>query len=247
MNPVIVRCCCLVIGYIFGSFQTAYFYGRMKGIDIRKHGSGNAGTTNTLRVLGTKAGLVVFAGDLLKSILAIVLCKVLFTGLWYQGGVVGDFSCIAPLVIIYAGLGCVLGHNFPFYLKFKGGKGIATTGGLMIAFHWWFIPVGLLVFFGNLAITHMVSLGSLLLYVGFFAQTIIMGQCFNVWNVEQCVLNELYIVVFCMACLAFIMHRSNIGRLIHGNERKTYLFKKNKMDAETNGDALNKSDDKEAK
>ena len=68
------RIICLAIGYLFGLFQTAYIYGKMHGIDIRQHGSGNAGTTNTLRVLGTKAGLIVFAGDVLKCIFAIVIC-----------------------------------------------------------------------------------------------------------------------------------------------------------------------------
>ena len=72
------RIVCLVIGYVFGLFQTAYIYGRMKGIDIRKHGSGNAGTTNTLRVLGTKAGLIVFAGDVLKCVLAVVIVRLIF-------------------------------------------------------------------------------------------------------------------------------------------------------------------------
>lgn len=216
MANKLVRIFCLLIGYLFGSFQTAYFYGRIKGIDIRKHGSGNAGTTNTLRVLGTKAGLIVFAGDLIKSILAVLLCKFLFLDTNID---------IKPLIVIYTGLGCVLGHNFPFYLKFKGGKGIATTGGLMIAFNWMYIPVGLLLFFGNLFITHLVSLGSLLLYTGFFVQTIIMGEL-GVFGVTRPVLIELYIVIFFMTVLAFIMHRGNIERLLHGNERKTYLFKK---------------------
>ena len=72
------RVICLLIGYVFGLFQTAYFYGKAKGIDIRKYGSGNAGTTNALRVLGTKAGLIVLAGDILKCILAIAAVRLLF-------------------------------------------------------------------------------------------------------------------------------------------------------------------------
>ena len=73
------RVICLLIGYVFGLFQTAYFYGKAKGIDIRKYGSGNAGTTNALRVLGTKAGLIVLAGDCLKCIVAVCITKALFT------------------------------------------------------------------------------------------------------------------------------------------------------------------------
>ena len=222
-----IRLVCIFIGYIFGMFQTAFILGKIKGIDIREHGSGNAGTTNTLRVLGTKAGVIVFAGDMLKSILAILLVRTLFKA---------AYSDIEPLLVIYTGAGCVLGHNFPFYLKFKGGKGIATSGGMILSFHPWCIPVGLLLFFGNFFITHMVSIGSLLLYTGFFVQVVIMGQL-GVLGVSQAVLIELYIVIFLLACLAFYMHRENIKRLINGTERKTYLFKKNKMDIETNKDA----------
>ena len=72
------RIYCLLIGYIFGLFQTAYIYGRMNGIDIREYGSGNAGTTNTLRILGKKAGVIVLAGDILKTILAITVSRLLF-------------------------------------------------------------------------------------------------------------------------------------------------------------------------
>lgn len=224
-----IRLVCLAIGYAFGSLQSAYILGRIKGIDIREHGSGNAGTTNTLRVLGTKAGLIVFAGDMLKSIIAILIVKALFLGKYPELGI---------LLSIYTGAGCVLGHNFPFYLKFKGGKGIATTGGMMIASHNLFIPVGLLVFFSIFFTTHLVSLGSLMLYIGFFVQTVIMGQM-GMFGLETPRLIELYIVVFMLTLLAVYMHRSNIKRLLAGNERKTYLLKKNKMDIETNGDARN--------
>lgn len=232
-----IRVICLLIGYAFGAFQTAYFYGKCKGIDIREHGSGNAGTTNTLRVLGTKAGLIVFAGDMLKSIIAICLVRLLFKE---------KYADIAPLLTIYCGAGCVLGHNFPFYLKFKGGKGIATTGGMMIAAHWLYIPVGLLLFFGNFFLTHYVSIGSLLLYVGFLFQTVIMGRV-GVFGVEQPVLIELYIVTLILTVLAFIMHRTNLRRLFSGSERKTYLFKKEKMDVETNAGARDYKDQGEEK
>ncbi|MBR6004323.1 MAG: glycerol-3-phosphate 1-O-acyltransferase PlsY [Lachnospiraceae bacterium] len=225
-----IRVACVLIGYLFGAIQTAFFYGKMHGIDIREHGSGNAGTTNTLRVLGTKAGLIVFAGDMLKSILAIVLVRNL---------ICVHYEEIAPLLVFYTGLGCVLGHNFPFYMNFKGGKGIATTGGTMIAAHWLYIPFGLLLFFGNFFITHWVSLGSLLLYTGFMVQTVIMGQM-GIFGVSQSVLIECYIVVFIMTVMAFWKHKDNIKRLVKGEERKTYLFKKNKMDAETNASANDK-------
>ncbi len=112
------RIICLGIGYLFGIFQTAYIYGRIKGIDIREHGSGNAGTTNALRVLGKKAGLIVFLGDVAKTVLAVLLVRLLF------GRRYGD---MLPLLGMYAAAGAILGHNFPVQLGFKGGKGIACT------------------------------------------------------------------------------------------------------------------------
>ena len=117
------RLYCIIIGYGFGLFQTAFIYGKMHGIDIREHGSGNAGTTNTLRVLGTKAGLIVLAGDIIKTILAIVVCELLFGKTHPQE---------VYLLKLYAAAGAILGHNFPFYLKFRGGKGIASTAGLVL-------------------------------------------------------------------------------------------------------------------
>ena len=218
-----IRLVCLLIGYIFGAFQTAFFYGKLHGIDIREHGSGNAGTTNTLRVLGTKAGIIVFAGDMIKSILAVSLVRILFKA---------DYQDIMPLLVIYTGLGCVLGHNYPFYMHFKGGKGIATTGGLMIAAHYLYIPFGLVLFFGTLFLTHYASLGSLLLYLGFLVETVILGNI-GIFGMTNSLLIEMYIVVFLMTVLAFYMHRKNIGRLLKGCESKTYLSKKKKAQAET--------------
>ena len=120
------RAICLVIGYVFGLFQTAYLYGKLHGIDIRNYGSGNAGTTNTLRTLGTKAGLIVLLGDIMKCILAIVLTNLLFQN---------SHPDEIYLLKIYAAAGAILGHNFPFYLHFKGGKGIAATAGMILSFH----------------------------------------------------------------------------------------------------------------
>ena len=213
------RIICLVIGYVFGLFQTAFIYGKMHGIDIREHGSGNAGTTNALRVLGTKAGLIVFAGDVIKTVLAIVICGLLFKSTHPEE---------VYLLKLYAATGAILGHNFPFYLNFKGGKGIAATAGLIVSFHPLFIPVGLLLFFGTFITTHYVSLGSLLVYAGLMIQMVICGQM-GLFNASQPVLTEMYIVTAFLTVMAYWKHRENIGRLAKGEERKTYLFKKNKV------------------
>lgn len=212
------RIYCLLIGYVFGLFQTAYIYGRANGIDIRKHGSGNAGTTNALRVLGKKAGFIVLLGDALKCVLAIVAVTLLFGKSQPE---------MIYLLKLYAATGAILGHNFPFFLKFKGGKGIAATAGLVIAFHWYFLPVACVLFFGALFITHYVSLGSLFVYIGFMIELIILGQM-GIFDLDSNLLIELYVLGGFLTIMAFTKHRENIGRLIKKEERKTFLTKSNK-------------------
>lgn len=216
-----VRIACLLIGYVFGLFQTAYFYGKAHGIDIRQHGSGNAGTTNTLRVLGTKAGLIVFAGDCLKCIAAVALVRLIFGGTYHD---------IIYLLCLYTGAGAILGHNYPFYLNFKGGKGIAATAGMVISFHPYFVITGLFLFFIPFFTTHYVSLGSLLVYAGLMIQLVIFGQTGFFAEMSQGQLIEMYIVFGCLLLLAYWKHRENIVRLVQGKERKTYLLKKNKTE-----------------
>ena len=213
-----VRIYCLLIGYVFGLFQTAYIYGKAHGIDIREHGSANAGTTNALPVIGRKAGFLVFAGDTLNCILAVVVTGLLFDK---------SHPDMIYLLKIYAAAGAILGHNFPFYLNFKGGKGIAATAGMVLAFHGYMIPLEIVLFFSVFFITHYVSLGSLLVYVGFMVQLVVMGQL-GVFGMSQPILLEMYAVGAFLTIMAFVKHRSNIVRLIHGEERKTYLSKKNK-------------------
>lgn len=221
-----VRVICLAIGYVFGLFQTAYIYGRAHGIDIREHGSGNAGTTNTLRVLGTKAGLIVFAGDCLKCMAAVWLVRLIFGNTYHN---------IIYLLCLYTGAGAILGHNYPFYLKFKGGKGIAATAGMVLSFHPWFILTGVLLFFVPFFTLHYVSLGSLLVYAGLMIQLVIFGQNGFFREMTQGQLIEMYIVFGCLLVMAYWKHRENIKRLLHGNERKTYLTKKNKVETEEKG------------
>ncbi len=214
------RIICLVIGYVFGLFQTAYIYGKLHGIDIRNYGSGNAGTTNTMRVLGTKAGLFVLLCDIVKCILAVVVTGLIF------GKTHPD---MVYLLKLYAAAGAILGHNFPFYLHFKGGKGIAATAGLILSFHPYLIPMGVILFFGAFFTTHYVSLGSLLVYAGFFIELIVLGQL-GIFGMPQNVLIEMYVIAGALTVMAYYKHRENIKRLLSGTERKTYLSHKNKED-----------------
>ena len=113
---------------------------KLHHIDIRKSGSGNAGSTNALRVMGWKAGLMTFAGDVLKCFAAVLIVRGLYHG----------SNCLA-LLMMYAGAGVTLGHNFPFYMKFKGGKGIAVMAALAVSNCFWHLPYSALMFFITLA------------------------------------------------------------------------------------------------
>lgn len=218
-----IRLVCFAIGYLLGLFQSAFIIGKLNGIDIREHGSGNAGTTNALRVLGTKIGLLVFAGDLLKAILSIVIVRVFIAPMYPD---------LKYLLIYYAAFGCILAHDFPFYMNFKGGKGIAVTAGMILSYHPAFIVMGVITFFGPFLITHYVSLGSLLMYGCFFIQTLIFGILGIFGNLSTGNLMEIYILAALMTGLAYWQHRANIVRLLKHEESKTYLGKKKEAAAE---------------
>ena len=215
-----IRLICLLIGYACGLFQTSYIYGKTKGIDIRELGSGNAGTTNALRELGAKAGAITFIGDCLKCVVAVIIVKLIFGNSHTES---------IKLLGLYAGAGTILGHNFPFYMNFKGGKGIAATAGLILSFDWRVTLIALATFLLALFITHYVSVGSLLVYVVFLIGMIVFGQL-GMWGMEQHYLNEMYFVTFLLMLLAFYRHKANIKRLFKGQENKTYLGSKKKRD-----------------
>ena len=161
------RLVCLAVGYLFGIFQTGYIYGRVHGIDIRKYGSGNSGSTNALRVMGKKAGLTVFLGDFLKTVIPCMAVRFVFK----------DQPDYAYVYMLYIGLGVILGHNYPFYLHFKGGKGIAATAGIIFSIDWRLTVLCLAVFVLIVAVTRYVSLGSLVVSVILLAWNIYMGRC----------------------------------------------------------------------
>lgn len=210
------RLVCIAIGYVCGLFQTSYIYGKAHGIDIRDYGSGNAGTTNALRTLGRKAGAITFLGDCFKCVVAVLIVWLIF------GKTQGENF---KLLGLYAAAGTILGHNFPFYLKFRGGKGIAATAGLLFSFDWRLMLVALAVFLLVFFSTHYVSLGSLMVYVVFVGGLFFMGQT-GQFDMEPARIYEMYGLGLFLAGLAVWKHRANIVRLIHGNENKTYLKKK---------------------
>ena len=215
----------ILIGYLLGVFQTGFFYGKLHGIDIRKVGSGNTGTTNSLRVLGKKAAGIVLAGDAGKTVIAVLLVHFLF------GKANPDMDMTLQL---YAGLGATLGHNFPFYMNFKGGKGIAVLAGIYLAVGiidvWIPFIVGFILFFSLFFATHYVSLSSLSVSVLFFVMMVAMERLGFVHVGEGTVRIEFYVLAALIMIMAFVRHHENIKRLLSGNERKTYLSKKNKTE-----------------
>lgn len=208
------RLYCILIGYAFGLISNAYIYGKIKGIDIRNYGSGNAGTTNTLRTFGKRASLLVLVMDILKAVVPIVACSLIFEH-FYPGNLY--------LIRIWTALGVVLGHDFPFYLKFKGGKGIAVSWGSILCFNIFMIPAELAVFFGIFFMTHFVSLASIFFELMFLVQTVIFGEA-GFFEMTRPALLELYAIVFVITGLAIFSHRKNIKRLRNNTEKKVYVF-----------------------
>jgi len=203
---ILNRVICLLLGYAIGCIQSAFIVGKIIGkIDIRDFGSGNAGTTNVARVLGAKAGAIVFICDVLKVILSCVICRTIFKF---------DDIQLNITVGMYAGIGSVIGHNFPFYLNFKGGKGIACTLGLILCIDIKVAVITYLIGFIVVVITKYVSLSSLSMTL--VAPFIMLIYKFSTENI---------ILMFILTALAYYRHLPNIKRLLKGEENK-FSFKK---------------------
>lgn len=200
---------CILVGYFFGCISFAYIIGKINHIDIREHGSGNAGTTNTMRTLGKKAGFATYFGDVFKVVGAILLMSFLLN----------DSGMDNTLIKLITGFGVVLGHNYPFWLKFKGGKGIAVTSGVLIMFGWKIILICGAAFFITLKTTKYVSVSSLVM-VSLFS------GCIVFISRASCDFITILIFAILFAASAFFTHRSNIKRLIEGNENKVGSKKK---------------------
>jgi len=186
--------------YLLGSIPFGYLiFLFSEGKDIRTVGSGNIGATNVLRSKGRLAGLATLALDVGKGALPIVYGRVHFD---------------LPWVVLLGGLAVLLGHVFPVFLKFRGGKGVATLVGVFLAFHYPALLVFLFVFFLALGLTRYVSLGSLL------------GAAALFFFILFTQVVESAMVVFLMLAVIVFRHRANIGRLLAGNEHK-FQFRKN--------------------
>ena len=204
-----LRIILLIIGYCIGNIETGYIFGKLNKMDIRNYGSGNAGATNTLRVLGVKAGLIVFLGDFCKSLIPCLVVRFIFR----------ENVSLSYVYMLYIGLGAVLGHNFPFYLGFKGGKGVASTAGIIIALDIRIAAVCLVIFIITVFFTRFVSLASIFVMIIFIAMAhffVKTGYGFADGSSTM----EFRILVAFIGLLSIFMHRANIKRLISGTENK---------------------------
>lgn len=209
-----------IFAYLFGSIPSAVWIGRrFYGKDVRDFGSGNAGATNTFRVLGKTAGTIVLVLDILKGYVATSLVKFGSLNPDWQYGPYQQVNIMMTL-----GLFAILGHLLPVFAKFKGGKGVATLGGMLFALNFQIALLALSIFLLTLFITRFVSLGSILagisipmLFVRFFGTT----------HPEY---RQPSIIIFTLsiAILVVYTHRKNIKRLIQGNENKAKLLPKHR-------------------
>ncbi|WHH59866.1 glycerol-3-phosphate 1-O-acyltransferase PlsY [Petroclostridium sp. X23] len=184
-----------IISYLLGSINSSILVGRLwANVDIRNYGSGNAGATNTLRTLGKSAAVVVLLGDVLKGVIGVIIGKY----------IAGDLGMLA------AGVACVLGHNFPVYFGFKGGKGILTSAAVVFMVNWKIGLILLLLVIAIIAITRYVSLGSI---IGAGLYPVVVFLMDNRGS-------EFIIFAFCIAVLAVYRHKENIKRLFEGTESK---------------------------
>ncbi len=194
----------MAIGYLLGCFQTGYFIGRRNHIDIRDYGSGNSGATNVLRTLGKLPSLLTFLGDALKGFLWVLLIK------YYLGPVLFHLNeQNTGIVALLAGFAVVLGHNYPFQMGFKGGKGISTTAAVMCAFDVRLGICSFLIFVLIVFFTRYVSLASICLSIALLVEMYIFTK------------NWIYVALTLLYTVSAVYrHRANIGRLLSGTESK---------------------------
>ncbi len=200
---------CLFGSYLLGSLNASIIFSKAKGDDIRNSGSKNAGMTNTLRVFGKKAAIFVFIFDLLKGIVAVLLSVYLAKTFFGQ----------VPETVIYAkylaSLGAVLGHNFPLFFGFKGGKGILTSWGVIMMLDWRIAVILVVAFVLIVSLTRYVSLASITASLLFPISAILLS-----WG-ETGNTKPYYIALsLVMGALAIYRHKANISRLCKGTESK---------------------------
>jgi acyl phosphate:glycerol-3-phosphate acyltransferase len=197
----------VLFAYVCGSLPFGYWACRLKGVDIRKHGSGNIGATNVIRVMGKKTGIPVFALDMIKGLVPVAFAE------WWMARCGADPNT-ATLIAVFCAAAAVLGHMFTFWLGFKGGKGVATSAGALIGLAWQALLIGFVVWLMVYLLTRTVALASIAAAVALPIAMAIVMTIAGRWNH---VLLGLGIV---MGTLVIVRHRSNIARLLKGTENR---------------------------
>ena len=197
-----------VAAYMIGSIPTAYIFGRvLKGIDIREYGSGNVGATNVFRVIGKVPGIIALTIDIIKGF---VCATYIASGFMYLAPVTRP-----ELYRILVGLCAIAGHNWTVFLKFKGGKGVAASAGVVIGLIPKIFWLGFLVWLITFFITGFVSLGSIIAVISIPIFTLAFGEPAEI------------VVFMCLLCLIIVYkHKPNIRRLARGEEKRISFFKK---------------------
>ncbi len=192
-------------GYLLGSIPAGYLAGRIAGIDIRTAGSGNIGATNVTRVLGKRFGYPVFAVDFLKGLLAVTISILI-------GRLAQPASAPIELFGIIGAVACVIGHSFPIWLKFKGGKGVATSAGALFGLMPLVAVIGAVIWIVVFYLTRYVSVASMAAAIVLPIVIVIMTDQIDSSN------GALFYFSLCLAALVILRHRSNLSRLVRGNE-----------------------------
>ena len=208
MSPILIRFLVVIGGYFFGMFLAGHFMGKLLGFDLTKMGSGNVGATNALRCLGLKTALLIFFLDALKAFLPVFIVGQIFRN-----------DSLRYIYMVYTVLGVILGNDFPFFLKFKGGKGVAATSGWGIAIHPLIWLLSMLLFFFMAVLSRYVSLASIIATL-FATGTFIAYGAAEMIPVPHEALAEYIIVLVVIELLLIFAHRGNIVRLIHGTENR---------------------------
>lgn len=193
-TTILALCIVIAAAYLIGSIPTGLLLGKAYGIDVRKEGSGNIGATNLYRTVGRKVGIITLIGDCLKGLLPVLLVK---------------FSALPPEFAAWVGLGAFCGHVFSVFLKFKGGKGVATALGVFLALAPLAVAIAIALFAGLMFLWRYVSLGSISAAAVMPLAVYFLGGS-----------RTLTIVTVIISLIIIVRHRENIGRLLSGTESK---------------------------
>lgn len=225
-----------VIAYLIGSVNFSVIISKkMAGFDVREKGSGNAGSTNVLRTVGKKAAIITLICDILKGVVSVLVALLV--------GVIAGESANSAIVVEIAALAVVIGHTFPVFFGFRGGKGVATSLGVILIVNWKIGLICLVFALALMALTRMVSLGSISASVLFAVLTMFIRDSY-IGGIEF----DFSFIIFgiLLAALVIYNHRSNLKRIINGTENKLNFKKKEtKTETEEKTESVESEENKE--